>query len=455
MRYSFVLLLCVSAAGCPDRGLGELSPVQGRVETKDIPANPRRDIDILFLIDNSGSMKEEQDSLRANFPKFMGVLETLDGGMPNVHIGVATSDLGQSANDGGVGTGAFGGCSGKGEDGALHTSTMVNGRFIVDSNNHATKNYSGTLGEAFASLADVGTAGCGLEQHLRATERALSNPANVGFVRPEAYLGVIVIGDEDDCSLEHSALFSSTTDGTALNFKCTTDGVACDDGPDLTKPGVRNECHVKADSQYVSGVDRYVDFLKSQKADPLDVIVAGIVGDPHPFEIVKPGAQPMLKPNCPTASSGGQVAVPAVRTDEFLSGFEQRNTRATICNDDLTSGLTQIAALIKAVIADPCFEAQLLDVDPSTPEPDYDCTITDVRHIPGKADEELAVIGRCDATHSVIPCWHIEEDAVNCSYTKTDPHLKLVVERNGVVPPADVHIKASCVTTDKPSGPTP
>ena len=37
----------------------------------------------------------------------MAVLETIEGGLPNIHIGVATSNSGSSASDG-VGTASFG-----------------------------------------------------------------------------------------------------------------------------------------------------------------------------------------------------------------------------------------------------------------------------------------------------------------------------------------------------------
>src|SRR5262245_47211930 len=94
------VLLALVMAGCADRSIASLTPLQGKVETKDLPAVPEKDADILFLIDNSGSMLAEQQSLQQNFPKFMQVLETLDGGAPNMHIGVVTSDMGQKASDG-------------------------------------------------------------------------------------------------------------------------------------------------------------------------------------------------------------------------------------------------------------------------------------------------------------------------------------------------------------------
>src|ERR1041385_8192526 len=61
------------------------------------------------------------------------------------------------------------------------------------------KNYSGTLEDTFTQIANAGTNGCGFEQHIEAVKRALNNnPANAGFLRPTAYLAVILILDEDD-----------------------------------------------------------------------------------------------------------------------------------------------------------------------------------------------------------------------------------------------------------------
>src|SRR5215470_5274686 len=87
-------------AGCPDRSISEVNPLQGRVEAKDIPVNINRDVDILFLIDDSPSMGDKQTNLANNFPRFIDVLGSIPGGLPNVHIGVVTSDIGtQGAAD--------------------------------------------------------------------------------------------------------------------------------------------------------------------------------------------------------------------------------------------------------------------------------------------------------------------------------------------------------------------
>ena len=80
--------------GCPDRTISEVNPLQGRVEYKDIPVTVNRNVDLLFVIDDSPSMADKQANLAANFPNFINVLNTIQGGLPDVHIGVVTSDVG-------------------------------------------------------------------------------------------------------------------------------------------------------------------------------------------------------------------------------------------------------------------------------------------------------------------------------------------------------------------------
>lgn len=462
MRAQLALVLVALLPGCPDRTIAGVSSEQGTVDVKDIPAVPRRDVDILFLIDDSPSMKEEQASLRANFSRFISVLESLDGGLPNIHIGVTTPNLGTSAIDGSHAM-SVGTCIGDGDGGKLRKLPGGGPAFISDLDNGAggrTRNYTGTLTEAFAQIAEVGSNGCGIEQHLEAVKRALdNNPANSGFLRPNAYLAVIIVADEDDCSLARSTLFEGNTGdpayGDRVNFKCTHEGIECDTpNTDLEQLGLRQDCHPKYDSTQITQIDRYVDFLKRLKTEPRDVIVAGIVGDAGPFEVVKKGTVSVIKQSCTyNGPAGPQYAYPGIRMMDFLGQFANRNTRTTICNEDLSGGMTQIGALLKRTLADPCFGLQLADADLEAPGTQYDCSVVETRYRPNQPDEELRVIPICDATKSRIPCWRIEEDLQHCSYTKTNPHLKLVVERGGEIPAPDIHVRASCVTIPPSTGP--
>jgi hypothetical protein len=460
MRAPRLTVLLALLAGCPDRTISKVTPEQGKVEVKDIPAIPRRDLDILFMIDDSLSMKDEQESLRANFSRLIGVLQSVDGGLPDVQIGVITPNLGTSATDGSTAM-TIGGCAGQGEGGTLRAQFPGGPRFLRDVDDHAggrSRNYTGTLEEAFASLATVGTAGCGIEQHLEAIKRALdgSNPDNAGFVRKGAYLAIVIIADEDDCSLAKSTLFAGNpgdpTYGDRVNFRCTSQGVACDSPstPFEDATGIRQDCHPSFDpASELTQIDRYVTALKGLKAEPRDVIVAGIVGQPDPFDIGKKGDTTVLNSSCPAGT--GAIAFPAVRMADFLSQFQERNTRASICEADLSGALTQIGALIKDTVVDPCFDNTLLDADPLLPGPQYDCSVVEIRRTTGNPDEPLRVFGPCGT--GSFPCWRIEEDAVNCSYTTADPHLKLVIDRNGEPIGADTRVEASCVTAGDASGP--
>src|SRR5687767_5260032 len=87
LRSSLLLSIGVLAA-CPSRDVSRVDPNQSKEQQKEIPISLNRNIDILFLIDDSGSMAQEQESLASNFVAFINVLKSIEGGLPNVHIGV-------------------------------------------------------------------------------------------------------------------------------------------------------------------------------------------------------------------------------------------------------------------------------------------------------------------------------------------------------------------------------
>ena len=457
-------------AGCPDRTISEVSPEQGRVEYKDIPVTVNRDIDILFVIDDSPSMLDKQTNLKANFPNFINVLNTIEGGLPNVHIGVVTSDLGTKGADdaspgASIGSGP-GACSGQGKQGNLQTygTAAVTGNFISDiKNSDGTRstNYTGSLAAAFSGIASAGAAGCGFEQHIEAAKRALNNnPANAGFLRPSAYLAVIFIADEDDCSMSHSTMLGNDTAtlGPLQSFRCTRFGITCDQGGtdsgSMNQVGPKGQCHTNDGSAYLTKISDYVSFFKGLKSDPNNVIMAGILGTTTPFEVelrAPPGggtAIPALAHSCTYIDAANQpeVADPPVRIKQLLDSFPNRSTFSTICQQDLSGGLTLIAQLLKTVLGSPCIDGTLADVDPNTPGPQYDCSVSDVTNY-GKANQQETVLPECDnlttpASSANKPCWAIETDAMNCTAKQ---NLTLKIERD-VTPPPDDHVISYCVT---------
>ena len=106
------LLLAVGAlTGCPSRDVSAVDPAPSKEQQKEIPVNLNRNIDILWVIDNSGSMEQEQRSLANNFPEFARVLEGIEGGLPNIHMAVVSSNVGTQPYD------ATDECQGEGDNG--------------------------------------------------------------------------------------------------------------------------------------------------------------------------------------------------------------------------------------------------------------------------------------------------------------------------------------------------
>jgi hypothetical protein len=470
-------------AACPDRNVSQVDPNQNKVEVKDIPGPLNRDLDLLFVIDNSGSMDEEQAALTANFPVFTNVLETIEGGLPNIHLGVVSSD---------VGAGSVPGCTGSGDNGQFQTAAAITGNFITDiaadppgSGNCLSGardcNYTGSLATAFTDMAGLGIGGCGFEQHFESARRALngSQGSNVGFLRDSAFLAVVFVQDEDDCSTMGSQMFDTSTAqdsptselGPLGSFRCNEFGIDCETGnEDPRAVGPRTNCFPKEDSPYMYGVDEFVEFFKDLKPNDEDLLImAAITGPDEPYvvgrnpddpdepQIVASCTNPVgisctTDADCPgnllTCISGqcNSHADPAVRLHYFLDQFPQ-SASTTICSNDLSDGLQLIAELLKEAIGNPCIV--------STLEDPIDCSVSDVEN-PDEDDEIERLLPECDADEPTpldtsdtaasgnVPCWHLETDNTNCANTPTN--LSLVIERNDASVPTGTHVRAQCVT---------
>lgn len=133
------------------------------------PPPPVTAVDILFVVDSSCSMADEQAKLSANF---QALLAHAQGQNLDYQIAVTTMDVSQS-----------------GEQGAFVGSTPI----ITPS----TPNPA----QEFASNVNVGTNGAPFEEGLEATYLALSGGGpNPGFLRSNADLVVIYLTDEEDQS---------------------------------------------------------------------------------------------------------------------------------------------------------------------------------------------------------------------------------------------------------------
>jgi hypothetical protein len=439
----------VSAAACntADIVVGDLH------EVTVLRAVPDRELDLLFVIDNSPSMADKQAALAASFPRMVDKLAELDGGLPDLHIGVITSDMGTQGASGAigppVGMPGLGGCSGVGDDGllqhaglpALADSFLSDVANVSDSNAGRVRNYDGDLRDAVAQLVRVGAGGCGFEQHLAALRRSLGNPANAGFLRAKANLAVVILADEDDCSMVDPALLGPDAQfGPLTSFRCFEQGVICD--PDAPRtPGARRNCRPR-DHGLVEPVAPFIAAVLAAKADPRRVMVSGIVGDPTPVAVALeavPGgpAVPTLSPSCVFDASGTGRADPAVRLTAFLDGFPGRTERTSICSTDLTTPLDAIGATAKRLVGDPCIDTTALADTSVAPGVQPACDVVDIRD---SAADQPVPLPPCDGD-AATDCFTIAADAVACP--AGDDHLRVRL-RHAATVAADTWTHVRC-----------
>ena len=421
------LLCVVLVAACTSQNVvvGDLQ------EVTSLKAVPNHQLDVLFVVDNSPSMLDKQASLAANFPRMIDVLGTLDDGLPDLHIGVVTSDLGtsgsQTAPAPDIGSGP-GQCHGSGDAGNLQQTPAMQARYLADGN------YTGALRDAFGDLARVGDQGCGFEQHLGAMRHALDNNAtNDGFLRDSANLAVVILADEDDCSVADSAFFGPDdgTLGPLQSFRCFRFGVQCDPD-DPTNPGDKTSCRPRTDS-YLDGTAPYADFLVNLKGDARKVMVAGVIGDPSPVSVTlapPPGGGnpiPTLAHSCTFAGPDGpEVADPAIRIASFLDQFPGRSRLTSICNDDLSGAVSDIGHSAKQLMGDPCLDTSQLADTSDAPGIQPACEVTDVRDATPTSPTTIPSCADASGT-----CYELSADPVACP--ATSDHLRVQIHRVGDV----------------------
>ncbi len=451
-------MLALVGAGCNDHGKtpGDASTdampdLHQPVAT--VPVTPNRNLDVLFVIDDSPSMADKQVNLANNFPNFINVLNTLPGGLPDIHIGVVTTDLGTRATEGApgpaIGQIGSGGCSGTGKSGNLQTSgAAVTGTFISDikqPDGSRAKNYVGSLDMVFSQMARVGAGGCGFEQPLEAMKVALNNnPANAGFVRADALLAVVFLTDEDDCSIRSATMLGpeSAALGPLQSFRCTRFGVTCTAGgateAEMNTVGTKDGCKGSVGSAFMADVAPYHDFLVTLKGDARKVVTAAIMGTPTPFGVelrTPPGggtAVTAIAHSCQYQGGLGiEVADPPVRMAAFLNLFPNASSFSTICQQDLSDAVTLTAQLVNLAVGSPCITVALADAEPGTPGDQADCIVEDV------VGTTVTPIPACGSP----TCWKLVTDAQNCPSAS---HLRLQIDRANAPDPATV-TKARCI----------
>lgn len=336
------LALVPAAAACNSHPLKSVELKSAQEDDDTVPLSINRDVDILFVIDNSRSMAEEQATLARNFGP---LVERLAGVDANYRIAITTTDTGHlhcSGSD--AGNFKLSSCRRRPEDfqttqgddyfdeacvsvcnheqiEILPTTTFQDStprpRPWIESIDGVTNLAEGVDPvEAFQCFGPQGVTGCGFESPLEAMRLGLLQAGDerseeYGFMRPGAILAVIIVTDEADCSARYAdvtdpwdvsegsrALWSpqNAEDGRLTSEVCWFAGVQCEQSPDGTQ-----ECWAvdksadgseaaSEDEAVLHPLDRYSELLasleehKKQINPDQELLVAVLSGVPTDYQ---------------------------------------------------------------------------------------------------------------------------------------------------------------------------
>lgn len=212
MKLARLFILLLFAAGCDRLDVFEPVAADGGAEDAGIapdsgfnPAIQYKPVDVLFVIDNSGSMADEQALLAQNFESFAQQII----GYVDYRVAVITTDMNSPGEQSGQFISTFESAS------PWSLSALDNSACSAIEIPHGCFRGSGVVTvqssmsieeqrSAFAANVNVGTCGSGQERGFDALLIALaesgSTGCNAGFLRPEANLVIIFVTDEEDDS---------------------------------------------------------------------------------------------------------------------------------------------------------------------------------------------------------------------------------------------------------------
>lgn len=189
-----VLISCLGAMACsevsfsPSENLSktETPPSENGKITESFYFNngqTHKSVDVLFVVDNSGSMLEEQEKLGQRLSSFIASLSAVDW-----QIGITTTDT--SAGTYGI-------------KGSLVTLFGSSERILKPT----SPNYANTFMHSVVRRESIDCQNSGVcptnnEEPLRAIQLAIDkrNSNNAGFFRDNADLAVVILSDEDEMS---------------------------------------------------------------------------------------------------------------------------------------------------------------------------------------------------------------------------------------------------------------
>jgi hypothetical protein len=442
-RISLVLFAGIVAyaavqLGCMDRQPAPVCPVPTELKADEIQTGSFDGVDMLVEVDNSGSMSEEQAILATGFYTLVNSLANPIPGWPydpvdSIRIAVVTQDMGVSYGEDQslpsedetpaslqayINTGDNGKFQGInatsinvqsgvlkcGEGGAQcpsgWTCEDIDGDTQIgtcQSDNTSVTcpalgaSYAETTADApnaslnaqAACLAQQGTGGCGFEQQLQGAAVALQRDDQQSFMKDSHLLAVILVTDEEDCSMEDApGLFATDEcqDATKLNIACNYGGndeylfpteyfyevfVDAKQGAGgagavifAAIAGVPWDEEDSSGAAACQGTGDMIGSCLDQDAMQMSTYIDNSSGT----DLTK------FNPACTRYDGDTLVtsAVPGRRYVELATDYFNANSYVySICNDDWSPAMENVARLIAAQIGGTCYDKPL-DWDAAT-----------------------------------------------------------------------------------------
>ncbi len=311
-------------------------------------------VDLLLVVDDSGSMQEEQNNLARELPLLVNRLidppdEDGDGrrdwrAVQDLHMGVVSTSLNgtpfceRTAPD----------------DGVLRDFSgdpMCARRYprFLDYNRDDGDDAE-AISQDFGCVARTGIEGCPFEQPLEAAIKALlprgefdfvegdahGDRENRGFLREDSLLAVIILTDEDDCSAEDPELYFEPFER-----------------------GTLPPCLQEDDPLFP--VDRYEEAFRSLRPSRPDLFTLAVIGgvppivvpDPldidfervleHPRMIYRIDPREPLLGVVPACTGRGGSGFPARRIVQVAERFGRQATVGSICDESYSPIVEAIA----------------------------------------------------------------------------------------------------------------
>jgi len=482
---------------CNSRRLAIPDPEPATVDTRQFKQTVNHKLDIIFMVDNSKSMKPLQAKMQAQLPAFMDALvDEQTKQLPDLHVGVVSSSLGGGAW-GNVNQcksrladpNTLGDDGGRFLQGAVGTNqspcTMLHSgtKYLANIADNQMPNYDGDIRDAFKCIALLGDEGCGFESQFGSVYWGLAksllplgsgdnqDPDNGGFLRADAVLAIVMVTNEDDCSVAGDSLLlapsvNSATDPTGLgalqSYRCNEFGHLCDGMPpphgynfmtkqfDLPMNGVTLKNCVSAEdkgktddgvvdpngnSDPTKGhlwptVAGFTDYIKMFKNNPDDILVAAIAGPvvdgkgdslyrviPQMNSAAMGEMDPVVDHSCTQQVAGGadpEYADPGVRIKQWTESFGTNGIFYPICANDFKTAMTTIAMRIHQKLGSSCVSTNIAK-DPNDPTGQkHNCTVTQkTTDALGKQTTQRLV--ECDDAKSQTPCYLLTENSGQCT----------------------------------------